>query len=467
MQALHRGAARGAGALIAVSADTIAAISTAVGEAAISVLRLSGPDAVRIAQRVIRARTPVAELPPRKAQLCRIVDADGATIDRGMVTVFKAPASYTGEELVELHCHGGILVTQKVLELLLQNGARQADAGEFTQRAFVNGKLDLTQAEAVMDLIHAHSTLAMRAANEQLQGAIGREAEAMRGELIQVLAHLEAYIDFPEEDISPETGAELTARLDSLIARAARLLATAEHGRILRQGARTVICGEPNVGKSSLLNLLAGFERAIVSPTAGTTRDTIEEFIQVHGIPLRLVDTAGLRESKDEIERSGIERTNRELERADLILEVVDASLPESCARRVSIPDSLAAKRILVLNKSDLGMDPSWRRHGGLGVSCVTGGGMDGLRNMIRDLVMAGPALANDHPIAINARHKACFEKVRQRLEAARAGLAAGQVPELVALDAREALQALGEVIGQVDHEEVLDQIFRSFCIGK
>ncbi len=450
-----------------MTADTIAAISTAVGEAAISVLRLSGPEALGIAGKVFRSKTGASSLPPRCAHLGTIIEADGRTIDHALLTLYRAPASYTGEDVVELHCHGGILVTQKVLGALLHHGARQADAGEFTQRAFLNGKMDLTQAEAVMDLIHARSTLAMRAANEQLDGVIGREAEAMRAELIQVLAHIEAHIDFPDEDIAPETGEALIARIDGLLAAAGKLLATSDNGRILRSGARTVICGEPNVGKSSVLNLLSGFERAIVSPAAGTTRDTIEEFIQVHGLPLRLVDTAGLRESEDAVERSGIERTNREMERADLILEVVDGSLPQAGAARLQASDAIGSRRILILNKSDLGVHSSWHDAGGVPVSCVTGGGLDALRAAVRDLVLRGGHLAVDHPVAINARHKNCFERMTTRLLAARDALTGGRAPEYVALELRDAMQALGEVVGLVDAEQVLDAIFAAFCIGK
>ena len=386
-------------------------------------------------------------------------------IDHAMIILFRGPASYTGEDVVELHCHGGVLVTRRVLELLLAAGARAADPGEFTQRAFLNGKMDLTQAEAVMDLIHAQSTLAMRAANEQLDGSIGREANAMRGELIEVLAHIEAYIDFPEEDISPDVGSAMVARLDAIIQRARRLLATAEHGRILRQGARTVICGEPNVGKSSLLNVLLGFERAIVSSTAGTTRDTIEEMLQVHGLPLRLVDTAGLRDSSDEIERHGIARTGKEIERADLMIEVVDATRPAHDVQRV-VSDLEDDRRLLVLNKADLGVHPSW--HEGISVSCVTMDGLEALRAAIRDIVLRHSGqTSSDHAIAINARHKACFERCAASLQACREALLGNVAPELTAFEAREALQALGDVVGQVDIEEVLDVVFSSFCIGK
>jgi tRNA modification GTPase len=445
-----------------MQADTIAAISTALGEAAISVLRLSGSAAFEIAAAVALSKWPVQ---PRRVQLAEVLDDRGQVIDRAMLIAFKGPASYTGEDVVELHCHGGVLVTQRVLELLLRAGARAAQPGEFTQRAFLNGKMDLTQAEAVMDLIHAQSTLAMRAATEQLEGSIGREASAMRVQLIEVLAHIEAYIDFPDEDIAPDVGVTMVARIDSLLQRSSRLLATAEHGRILRQGARTVICGEPNVGKSSLLNVLLGFERAIVSTTAGTTRDTIEEMLQVHGLPLRLIDTAGLRESADEIELHGIARTGREIQRADLMIEVVDASLPSHSVQRVTT-DLESSRRILVLNKSDLGVHPSWTD--GIRVSCMSSEGVETLRGQIRDVVLQhSGSVAMDHPIAINARHKACFERCSAALETCRESLLRNDAPELSAFEAREALQALGEVVGHVDIEEVLDVVFSSFCIGK
>ncbi len=444
--------------------DTIAAISTALGEAAISVVRVSGPQALQIAARV--ARLPVKVM-PRMAHLVPIVDDKGGALDHGLLLYFKGPASYTGEDVIEFHGHGGVLVTQRVLERWLACGARAADPGEFTQRAFLNGKMDLTQAEAVMDLIHAQSTLALRAANEQLGGAIGREAAAMQQDIIPVLAHVEAYIDFPEEDISPETGADLLRRLDAVLGRAQKLIATSEQGRILRHGARTVISGAPNVGKSSLLNVLLGFERAIVSPTAGTTRDTIEEIIQVHGIPLRLVDTAGLREAGDDIERVGIQRTERELERADLVIEVVDGSRAAG-EPRLSLSPEIARRRILILNKSDLGIHADWSRESGaIPLSCLSGDGIEPLRDAIRDVIATAGPLASDHPIAINARHKAAFERCAERLLAAKVALEHNEAPEFIALEIREALQALGDVIGQVDVERILDVIFSTFCIGK
>ncbi len=447
--------------------DTIAAISTSLGEAAISVLRVTGPQALQVAEKVARTKKPLAALKPRQAHLADLVDKEGHVIDHAMLLRFLGPASYTGEDVVELHCHGGLLVTQRILELLLAAGARAAEPGEFTQRAYLNGKMDLTQAEAVMDLIHAQSTLAMRAANEQLEGSIGREAQQMREELIHVLAHIEAFIDFPEEDISPETGEAMLARIDAVRSRVQRLLATAEHGRILRHGARTVICGEPNVGKSSLLNVLLGFERAIVSPQAGTTRDTIEEMLQVHGLPLRLVDTAGLREGGDEIERYGMQRTGREIDRADLVIEVVDGTHSRDEIQRVETHID-STRHLLVLNKADLGIHPSWGADEGIRVSSVNQEGIEVLRAAIRDIVMrSSGSMMTDHPVAINARHKSCFERVAASLKATRESLVRQDAPEFIALEAREALQALGDVVGRVDIEEILDEVFSSFCIGK
>lgn len=451
--------------------DTIAAISTAFGEAAISVLRVSGPEALRVGDSIFRGKLPVSALPPRLQHLGRIVDASGATVDSVLLTVFRAPASYTGEDMVEISCHGGILVTRRIYDLLLAAGARAAEPGEFTQRAFLNGKLDLTQAEAVMDLIHAQSELALQAASQQLEGRLGHLAGQMREDLIHLLAHLEAYIDFPDEDIDPDTGNTMLARMDSLLDALLSLLATAEHGRILRSGARTVICGEPNVGKSSLLNLLTGFERAIVSPQAGTTRDTIEEMLHIHGLPFRLVDTAGLRQhTSDFIEQHGMERTRKELAQADVILEVVDGSKPRPEAHRVPIPAGREKAHVLILNKADLGLHESWGdllTPTAVALSCSSTEGVEALRNAMRDAVWSGAAGGNTQLVAINARHQACFQRAAAALGEGAEAFRKGAGTEFVALHIREAMQAIGEVTGRVDVEEVLGAIFSTFCIGK
>jgi len=447
--------------------DTIAAISTAFGEAAISVLRLSGPESQAVAEKVFRSELPVQQLEARRMQHGRIVDGEGHAVDDVLLTVFRGPESYTGEDVIEISAHGGILVTRRIFELLLGNGARAAEPGEFTRRAFLNGKMDLTQAEAVIDLIHAQSDLSLRAASQQLEGRLGRAAESVREDLIQLVAHVEAYIDFPDEDIDPDTGAALESRMESVRTRLCALLDTAEHGRILRGGARTVICGAPNVGKSSLLNALSGRDRAIVSPQAGTTRDTIEEVLHIHGLPFLLVDTAGLRaHTSDYIESEGMERARRELERADVVVEVVDGSAPRGEARRVPVSPGKRG-HLLVLNKSDLGGHPDWKGAPAIAVSCRTGEGIDKLRAAMRDAVWGGAGSGDSQLVAINARHQRCFQCAAEAMEDALAAFEHDEAPEIIAFELREALQAVGEVTGRVGVEELLGAIFSRFCIGK
>jgi tRNA modification GTPase len=472
--------------------DTIAAISTAVGEGAIAVLRVSGPEAVSLVTQIFRGSITSEEMEPRRSYVGEIYDATGV-IDQVLVTIFRGPQSYTGEDLVEISCHGGILVTRKILALLLNAGARSAEPGEFTQRAFLNGKMDLTQAEAVMDLIRAQTELALRAANEQLAGHLGRELTKIQDELLTTLAHIEAYIDFPDEGISPETGKMLFDRLEETGASLAKLVATADQGRILRHGLRTVIYGEPNVGKSSLLNLLLGYDRAIVSETSGTTRDTIEETINVRGIPVRLIDTAGKRSSEDSIELEGIRRTELQLAQADLVLQVVDASLPSRddeggqsggmSKEADKVSDDHAANsenqrerrtsgagqknRILILNKVDLGIHPDWESGQGVRFSCRTREGEEALNQAIWDSVMTGGISSQDFRIAISVRHQACLQKAITELDAAKRGLANNDLPELISIELRGALDSIGDVVGRHDTEDLLGRIFSEFCIGK
>ncbi len=444
--------------------DTIAAISTPFGEGAIAVLRLSGPRAVDVADAVFRGRTRAADAKPRVQHFGAIV-ADGQKLDDVLLTIFRAPASYTGEDTVEISSHGGVLVSRRILEVLVSHGARLAQPGEFTQRAYLHGKMDLTQAEAVMDLITAQTDLALRAATEQLEGRLGQRIREIREMLLALLANVEAYIDFPDEDIDPDTGEQLLGRIDAARTELTTLLATADRGRVLREGVRTVIYGAPNVGKSSLLNLLLGHERAIVSATPGTTRDVIEEVINLRGLPLRLVDTAGLRETEDEIERAGMERTRRQLERADLALHVFDAHAPREAGDR-----SLATgdpHTLNVLNKSDLGEHPSWADIAGVRLSCRTGDGIESLAEAIFTRVTGGAAAHRDWSLAINTRHQACLAEALRFAEAARRALADGLSPEFVAEELRGALDAVGDVVGKADSEEVLGKIFATFCIGK
>lgn len=442
---------------------TVAAIATPLGVGAVSMIRISGPDALRVADLATDGK--VSTQAPRLARHCRVRDADGTTIDDGILTVFRAPHSYTGEDTVEFSGHGGILATREVLGRFLACGALPAGPGEFTRRAFLNGKLDLTQAEGVMDVISAQTRLSLRAARGQLEGALGRRTTAARDSLLETLAHLEAWIDFPEEDIDPQTGALLKARVQSVLETVDSLLATADQGRVLREGVRTVIFGEPNVGKSSLLNRLLGFERAIVSSIAGTTRDTIEETINLHGIPLRLVDTAGVREAADLIEAEGIQRTVRQIEAADLLLEIADASQPKP---EDAVFPATAAKHLLVLNKTDLGEHPSWAGTHAVRISCGCGAGFDALSETIREALHFGDVDWGEHAVAINARHQASLMLARTALNAALELLDDPHSdPELSAIDLRDALDALGEIPGRVDTEDLLGVIFSSFCIGK
>lgn len=430
--------------------DTIAAISTPLGEGAIAVLRMSGPRAVEIAGQVFRGKVRAEDAPARVQHFGAIWDEE-RKLDDVLLTVFRAPRSYTGEDVVEIAGHGGVLVVRRILDLLLKNGARSAEPGEFTQRAYLSGKMDLTQAEAVMDLITAQTDLALRAAAEQLEGRLGARIRGLRERLVELLAHVEAFIDFPDEDIDPDTGDALRAKLDAARAETTALLATAGQGRVLREGVRTVIYGAPNVGKSSLLNLLLGYERAIVSARPGTTRDVIEEVINLRGYPLRLVDTAGIRESDDEIERAGMARTRQQVERADLVLHLADASAP----------------LLLVLNKSDLGEHPGWAGVEAVRISCLQNAGLTALEDAIIARITGGHAAHRDWSVAINARHQACLAKALDDIQAAHRALTDGLSPEFIAEELRGALDAVGEVVGKADSEEILGKIFSTFCIGK
>lgn len=444
---------------------TVAAIATAPGVGAVSLIRVSGPDAVSICAKALRCKGGLESAPERYAVLSKVISDDDQIIDEVLATVFKNPRSFTGEDVVELACHGGVLVTRRVLERLLDCGAVSADPGEFSRRAFENGKMDLTQAEAIMDLISAQTDLAMRAAHEQMQGKLGDQSEALREKLIGVVAHVEAFIDFPDEDIDPDTGAAMLKRIDEVLAGIDAMLSTAEQGRILREGVRTVICGEPNVGKSSLLNGLLGYERAIVSDVEGTTRDTVEEVVNIQGIPLRLIDTAGVRESSDAIEQQGIIRSEKQIELADLIIEVVDGSKP---SKRLLTAEQIDGRNhVLVINKNDLGIDPVWQEVDGVKISCSDAAGLEKLGSVIAEELLLSESAWGGHAVAINARHQDCLKRGKKALIAARESLAAGVGAEFSALDLRDCLDSIGEVAGRVDTEEIFDAIFGAFCIGK
>jgi len=453
-------------------------LATPVGTSAIALLRVSGPLAAEIAQTLLAGGSPA--LLPRMATRADYRDRNGALLDDVLLTLFRAPASYTGEDVLEISCHGNPFIAQKILEDLIARGCRHAEPGEFTQRAFLSGNMDLAQAEAVMDLIHARGERALAAANQQLRGALGRHMQALIDGLLAALARIEAYIDFPEEDLPPEDQAHVTREIGTLQASVAKLLQTNHYGSILREGLRVALLGEPNVGKSSLLNALLGRDRALVSPRPGTTRDYLEEPLLIGGYAFRLIDTAGLNENPEEIESQGIEKSLTLAEEADLLFFVVDASQPQSPPLPALLTAELSPERaLLVANKCDLLADEASRASSlyGLGeklaalprvaISALTEEGLDALR---ATLVARAESFHVEHGpdlIAINARHADALSRAKEGLAAALAQLRAAAPIELVSSELRAVLDAFGEIAGRVDNERMLDQLFASFCIGK
>ncbi len=441
--------------------DTIAAIATATGAGGIGIVRLSGPAALAIGAALCGGM-----LRPRHAHHAVFHAGDGRIIDDGIALGFPAPHSYTGEDVVELQAHGSPVLLQQLLQRCLDLGARTAWPGEFTERAYLNHKLDLAQAEAVADLIAAGSDAAARAARRSLDGAFSARVDLLLAALTALRVHIEAAIDFPEEEIDFLADARLQQRLDGVIAEHAALLAEAARGQRLRDGLHVVIVGAPNVGKSSLLNALAGNERAIVTAVPGTTRDLLRESVQVDGIELTLVDTAGLRESGDAIEREGMRRAREELARADLVLAVVDACAPD--AGRAALADELvAAPRVLWLyNKADLldiaELPASQPDH--LWLSARSGLHLDGLRLHLRQAAGVGEA---DGAFSARARHVDALRRVGVHLQAAAQHLRIGRAGELAAEELRLAQDVLGEITGATGSDDLLGAIFSSFCIGK
>ena len=449
--------------------DTIAAISTPIGEGGLAVVRISGERALEVAAhcfKSIGANSSSPTTAPTHTVHYGKIHRDGKAIDEVLLTVLRAPRTFTREDMVEISCHGGILPGKLVLDALLAAGARLAEPGEFTKRAFLNGRIDLAQAEAVADLIHSRTELALDAASEQLAGKLSRRIEELRNQMVQTLAHIEAHIDFPDEDIAPDTKEQLVQRLERGVAFMDELLRTAPEGQILRRGIRSAIIGRPNAGKSSLLNHLLGHERAIVSPIPGTTRDTIEETANIRGIPVIFIDTAGLRESTDIIEAEGIRRSRESLARAELVLHVIDATEETNLAEIHEFAGE--KKRILVLNKIDLNPGASIDRSEQVQkISCRTGEGIEPLKDAIRDAVWSGKAGGEMHQVMINSRHQEALQRARTHTVHTVDALRSNQTLELAAMDLRIATNAIGEIVGTTATEDILDSIFSQFCIGK
>ncbi|MGH8064209.1 MAG: tRNA uridine-5-carboxymethylaminomethyl(34) synthesis GTPase MnmE [Candidatus Entotheonellia bacterium] len=457
--------------------DTIAAIATPIGEGGLGVIRVSGPQAVPIVETVFRDRhgRAVGRWPSHRVRFGSLVDPrTGAKLDEVLVTYMRAPHSYTREDVVEISGHGGLGVMARILETLVTGGARLAEPGEFTRRAFLNGRLDLSQAEAVIDLIHAYTEESHRQALAQLEGGLSQVIHAMREALLEVLAYVEGAMEFPEEDLELLPWDTLLAKADAVEARIAALLDTFQSGRVLREGVQVVIVGRPNVGKSSLFNALLAANRAIVTPIPGTTRDVLEEVVNLRGYPFRLADTAGIRASADPVEQEGIGRARTSLESADLVLLVLDRSEPLTVEDEEAIA-AVQGKRVqVVLNKADLPplltadelqvRFPEWPK---MTVSCKEQQGLARLTEAMVEAVLHGQQRPRQGPMLTKLRHWEALQHARQSLERANDGMAQRLSGEFIALDLRDALEWLGEIVGLNYTEDLLDKIFSEFCIGK
>jgi tRNA modification GTPase len=448
--------------------ETIAALATPPGVSALAVVRLSGGEAVDVAGRVFRGRRPLGELPSRTLAYGHATDAGGAPIDEVTAVVLRAPATATGEDVVELTCHGGTRSAPRLLTALFAAGARAARAGEFTERAFLHGRIDLAQAEAVADVIHAETDLAHRLAARQIEGALSRGLSAVAESLRDALAEIEARVDFAEDVDGVAVPAAVADALSQAEAALELLLAGADLGRRAREGARVVLAGRPNAGKSSLFNTLLGEDRALVTAEPGTTRDALAERLDLEGMPVRLLDTAGLREA-EAIEALGVERARRELDAADLVLWVVDGSRPETDEDRRAFTPLAGRPHVVARNKSDLPAAPqSVEPEGAVSVSALTGEGLPALRAALAAALRGGrPAGAAAEALVTNGRHIEALRQAREAIAAARQGARDKAPGELVAGDVRGALEALGEVTGEAVAPDLLERIFARFCIGK
>ncbi len=452
--------------------ETICAVSTPPGEGGIGIIRISGKEAVTIASRVFKLRNyeNLDTVPTHTLHYGHVVDfATGESVDEALASVMRAPASYTREDVVELNCHGGMMPLRRTMKLLIEAGARQAEPGEFTKRAFLNGRIDLAQAEAVMDIIRSKTELSHRSANEQLLGGLSAEVSSLREQLLSLLASVEAGIDFPEEGIETATGKPLAEEVLRVGDGVDRLLSSFAFGRILRDGFATAIVGRPNVGKSSLLNALLKQDRAIVTDMPGTTRDVLEEYLNVSGVPLKILDTAGIRHSHDLAEKEGVRRSLAAIQSADLVLLVLDGSQDLTVEDRRVLDEIKGKTAIAVLNKADLPVvigrfdDPMTR----VSLSCRTGIGLAELRQAIFEKVMRGTTSSREHSWAVNQRHQTALEQAKLSLAKAREAVDSGLSPEFIAVDLREALDSLGLIIGATHTEDILERIFSDFCIGK
>lgn len=451
--------------------DTIAAISTPIGQGGIGIVRVSGPRALEIADKIFRSRAgQPSSFATNTIHFGRLVDCD-RTVDHVMLAVLRAPHSYTMEDTVEINFHGGVYIARRVLQLCVSHGARLAAPGEFTKRAFLNGRLDLAQAEAVMDLIGAKTERARQAALHTLEGSLSRRVEVIRERLLNMLAHLEAQIDFPEEDIDPKNRSQLRLDAIEICEELETILATAQEGKILRHGLSLAIVGRPNVGKSSLMNTLLGEERSIVTPIPGTTRDVIEDFISLRGLPVRVIDTAGIRRPRGIVENIGVTKSRKVLQNSDLVIHVLDATKRWSDSDKAILGICPPARTILAINKVDLrkctveqikelGFDPVM-------ISCKTGEGIELLKERIVSLVDESLHANDGESWLINERHVDAVKRCLADVKVGISQLQKNESIEIMAQSLRAALDAIGEIVGKTTTDDLLNRIFSTFCIGK
>ncbi|GKS14486.1 tRNA modification GTPase MnmE [Paenibacillus chitinolyticus] len=455
--------------------DTIAAIATPLGEGGIAVVRVSGDEAVKLVEPLFRSKVKLSEAQTHTIHYGHIIHpSSGDKIEEVLISVMRAPRSFTTEDVVEINCHGGIVSVKRVMDLLLEQGIRVAEPGEFTKRAFLNGRIDLTQAEAVIDLIRSKSDRAFQIALKQVDGNLSKAIGELRYQLVELMAHIEVNIDYPEHDVEEMTNAFIRERCIQVSSRIDELLRTAEHGKILREGIVTAIIGKPNVGKSSLLNTLAQENRAIVTDIPGTTRDVIEEYVNVGGIPLKLLDTAGIRETSDLVEQIGVERSRTALSEADLILLVLNSSEPLLPEELAMIEELRQRQTIVILNKTDLPLqidkdeiEAKFPQGRVVSLSLLEGSGLAELEKAISAIFFEGNLESTDLTYVSNVRHIGLLKQAKGSLREAMEANDTYVPIDMIQIDIRAAWEHLGEIIGDSVAESLIDQIFSQFCLGK
>jgi len=454
--------------------DTIGAISTSIGEGGIAIVRISGDKAKDVVEKIFQAKNgqSIKDMKSYTMKYGYIIDENNNHIDEVIVSFMKGPRSFTAEDTIEINCHGGVVATNKVLEQVIKQGVRIAEPGEFTKRAFLNGRIDLSQAEAVIDIINAKTDLSMKSALMQSEGLISKEIRVLREKLLSTIAHIEATVDYPEDDLEEVTSEMAIRDLDIIKKEIKEFIETAEEGKILREGLSTVIVGKPNVGKSSLLNALTKENRAIVTDIPGTTRDVIEEYINISGIPIKIIDTAGIRETDDVVEKIGVERSRAKINDADLIILILDSSNELTEEDKEIINHISNKKYMILLNKSDLNSKITQKDLENINctniysISAKTGEGIDEVRTAIKDMIFKGE-ISTNNVIITNTRHKEALLRAYECIESAINTLNYTFAIDLASIDIRNAWTFLGEITGDSLEENIIDKIFKDFCLGK